>query len=227
MLRYLGALALAMAAVSPAQAATTVTLVPANTTFATAPIIQSFSTGLPNNSAFRINTTNTSPIPNSPAGVESIDGTVTTSNAMRAGTTDDYLVLGNQASYTINFSAKPLSFFSFAFNVLGNNNTLTLFYDNATSQQFQSNANGPGNNFGLIGMTLPASGRLIYDTSLGPQITSAVFFRNGANNVFVIDDIAVAAPEPATWLMMILGFGVVGSQLRRRRAKAKGKFATA
>ena len=31
---------------------------------------------------------------------------------------------------------------------------------------------------------------------------------------------AVAVPEPATWTMMILGFGAVGSMLRRRRAFA-------
>jgi len=37
---------------------------------------------------------------------------------------------------------------------------------------------------------------------------------------FTFDDIAVAAPEPATWLMMILGFGLVGSQLRRSKGKA-------
>lgn len=33
-----------------------------------------------------------------------------------------------------------------------------------------------------------------------------------------IDNVAVAAvPEPASWLMMIMGFGLVGLQLRRRR----------
>jgi len=37
---------------------------------------------------------------------------------------------------------------------------------------------------------------------------------------FTFDDIVVAAPEPATWLMMILGFGLVGSQLRRSKGKA-------
>eukprot|EP01041_Mallomonas_annulata_P030223 gene30223-52331_t len=30
---------------------------------------------------------------------------------------------------------------------------------------------------------------------------------------------ADAVPEPATWAMMILGFGLVGSQVRRRRLK--------
>ncbi len=36
----------------------------------------------------------------------------------------------------------------------------------------------------------------------------------------IIDSIAIAAvPEPTTWALMILGFGMVGSALRRRRGK--------
>ncbi len=34
----------------------------------------------------------------------------------------------------------------------------------------------------------------------------------------ILDNVSVsAAPEPATWAMMILGFGLIGSALRRRR----------
>lgn len=36
----------------------------------------------------------------------------------------------------------------------------------------------------------------------------------------ILDDVAVvAAPEPATWLMMIFGFGFAGSMIRRRKIK--------
>lgn len=234
MIKFAFGVLVAAAAISPAHAVTIVTLVPANSTFPNAPIIQSFSTPNVNNSPFLINNTNTSPIPNSPAGVESIVGTVRTSSATLTGlgTTDDYLVIGNQSSYTINFSAAPLSFFSFAFNSDGNNNRVTLTYDDLTTQIFQSNPNGGEaslRNFGLgpLADALARSGRLIYDTGTGPKILAAEFARNGNSSFFVIDDIAVAAPEPATWLMMILGFGLVGSQLRRRRTKVKVKFATA
>ena len=39
-------------------------------------------------------------------------------------------------------------------------------------------------------------------------------------NAFEIDNVAVnsAVPEPATWAMMLLGFGAVGFSARRRRS---------
>jgi hypothetical protein len=41
-------------------------------------------------------------------------------------------------------------------------------------------------------------------------------------NAFEIDNIAVrGVPEPATWAMMLLGFGAVGFALRRRRTADK------
>ena len=234
MYKAIFSLALAVATIAPAQAVTIVTLVPANSTFPNAPIIQSFTTPRPNDSPFLVNTTNTSPIPNSPAGFESIAGTVTTTSAAitGGGTTDDYLVIAQQSSYAINFAARPLAFFSFAFNSMGNGNTVTLTYTDLTTQIFRSNPSGGDanlRNFGLGPLTTPLnrSGRLIYDTGTGPKILAAEFTRGGNNTVFVIDDLAVAAPEPATWLMMILGFGLVGGQLRRRRTKVKVKFATA
>ena len=40
----------------------------------------------------------------------------------------------------------------------------------------------------------------------------------GLNEVIFAEGNPIAAPEPATWAMMILGFGAAGSILRRRRA---------
>jgi hypothetical protein len=39
------------------------------------------------------------------------------------------------------------------------------------------------------------------------------FFGNGT---LTISDLSAAVPEPATWIMMILGFGFVGAAMRRR-----------
>ena len=45
-------------------------------------------------------------------------------------------------------------------------------------------------------------------------------------NAFEIDDIVVnGVPEPATWAMMLLGFGVVGVAVRRRRKVALPQLA--
>ena len=58
----------------------------------------------------------------------------------------------------------------------------------------------------------------------GAQTALTFTFRNGPS-YFIMDDVSVsglegtpAVPEPATWGMMIAGFGVVGASLRRRTA---------
>ena len=52
---------------------------------------------------------------------------------------------------------------------------------------------------------------------------------NSSNEYLAFDNIvynsAAAVPEPATWLMMILGFGLVGGAMRyRQRHPAKVTF---
>lgn len=47
-----------------------------------------------------------------------------------------------------------------------------------------------------------------------------------SNGGVILDSISVsAAPEPAAWLMMIAGFGIIGASLRRKRAKLNVRFA--
>ncbi|MBU3078057.1 PEPxxWA-CTERM sorting domain-containing protein [Sphingomonas sp. XMGL2] len=41
---------------------------------------------------------------------------------------------------------------------------------------------------------------------------------NGAPSILRFDDGTPAVPEPATWAMLVLGFGVIGVTARRRRA---------
>jgi hypothetical protein len=53
----------------------------------------------------------------------------------------------------------------------------------------------------------------------GAQVSHIVL--SSGQNSFELDNIAGnAVPEPATWLMMIMGFGGMGAMLRRRRASA-------
>jgi len=70
-------------------------------------------------------------------------------------------------------------------------------------------APGAGSNYGTF----------ILDAGTGLKIASINLSTTGGSEVS-IDEIAAAAPEPAAWLMMILGFGLAGLQLRKRRAMA-------
>jgi PEP-CTERM motif len=63
------------------------------------------------------------------------------------------------------------------------------------------------------------NGRVFYDTLGLDSIIGATFTSNGLN-AFEIDNISVAAPEPATWGMMFLAAGMAGAALRRRRGAA-------
>jgi opacity protein-like surface antigen len=61
-------------------------------------------------------------------------------------------------------------------------------------------------------------------TAGGAGSIKAYFGSNSADNIGVIvDDFALeigAVPEPASWAMMIAGFGIVGASLRRRATRA-------
>ena len=53
------------------------------------------------------------------------------------------------------------------------------------------------------------SGSGLFLTEAQPTITPGVFFGD-----------APAVPEPATWALMILGFGATGTAMRYRRRRA-------
>lgn len=86
-----------------------------------------------------------------------------------------------------------------------------------------------------------AADAIIFSSGIGPQTIVAntayytgplsFLFDNGNQGALAVDDITVdvrlaavagAVPEPATWAMMMLGFGSLGAMLRRRRAGALG-----
>ncbi|WP_337185176.1 PEPxxWA-CTERM sorting domain-containing protein [Phenylobacterium sp.] len=61
--------------------------------------------------------------------------------------------------------------------------------------------------------------------SFGGAVVKQVILSSSANS-FEVDNAAVAAvPEPATWAMMIMGFGAAGAVLRQRRRVVGATFA--
>ena len=209
------ALAFAMATIAPAHAVTTIVVNPNSTaiTASNAVVFRDFTapgTGVvpfvPTTGTFSGGTFSES--------VTVGAGGVNTNDAPLAGMSGDYLVVGRASSYTISFANNPISYFSFAFSNIVQQSTLILNYVGGTSDTFSN----PGQ---ILGGSAATFGRVSYHTGIGPQILSVMFVRNNTGNTaFTFDSLAAAAPEPATWLMMILGFGLVGSQLRRRRGKA-------
>ncbi len=152
---------------------------------------------------------------------ETVSGTVNLYNGDVSGEavgpvnkTDNFLSILN-GSYEISFAGGKRAI-TFLIGGLDAYNTVVLnFVGGGPSQTLNgrqiiglSNVGAPDNS--------GESGLVRYDFApSGPALSSIVFSSSQA--AFEIDDIAAAVPEPSTWLMMILGFGLVGGALRRRR----------
>jgi len=98
------------------------------------------------------------------------------------------------------FSSASPFFMTFTSNVAG-------FFNNAA---FSSN--GFGGSFSVSGNTLTFSAPTVGT----PQTRTSVITFAGATG---------AVPEPATWAMMVLGFGAVGASLRRRAPQVRVRYA--
>lgn len=156
-------------------------------------------------------------------------GNVPSSNVVPDNDGNKYLAIQSTGAnpvgtFSVNL-APGVTVFSFVFGSLDSYNSLELFFDSGVSKLFtgQEIIGGPAP------VTNPStsgeSGRVTFDTQGVNTISSAVF-RSTGYNAFEIDALAAAVPEPATWGLMIFGFGVIGGQLRsRRRAKTTVSFA--
>jgi hypothetical protein len=141
--------------------------------------------------------------------------------------TGNYGAVGSGGQFFINFYdyfGKPLHVFSFALGSvdgggLGSSQTgnkVVLHYIDGTTETFigaQLTSGGADGNQSAAA----TNGRVTFDTRgvVGKTMRGAVF--SSTVNAFEFDDFAGAAPEPATWGMMIMGFGLAGFSLRRGR----------
>lgn len=107
---------------------------------------------------------------------------------------------------------------SFEFDVLSYNDQLLEFYDtdgNVLFSQQLTPISGPPFDFADANYT-----RYLVTSTNGIAGFSLLPF-GSEGNVSFDDLVAVAVPEPATWLSMILGFGLLGGASRARGAAAR------
>ena len=161
----------------------------------------------------------------------SLDGTSAVSVSLAAGT------------YTLTFIENQFSAFNRWTNAVsgcdraggncaqGYENTVSYVVDGTT----YSFGDAPIGGYGPLasgGYFSSAAASLAHAASYTTQFTLAApgevsffiyddFTADNAGGVsLAIDQVTSAVPEPATWAMMILGFGLVGGALRRRRSTA-------
>lgn len=116
-------------------------------------------------------------------------------------------LFGGSATFTF---VNPVSSFGFKLSgvQLGG---LTVGFNDGSAQSFAVTNNGSGVQFfGASGFTNAVSS----------------FTFNATNDIVGIDDLrfssaTAAVPEPATWAMMLLGFGFVGGALRSSKRRKK------
>ena len=141
-------------------------------------------------------------------------------SSIPAGTSYLSVLGGGSATYTFTSLVKS---FQFDWGSIDAYNTLTIGSSTGIdfvvpgSSSFQNPANGD--------QSAPSTNGLF--TVIGDEgetFTSVTFSSTG--NSFEVDNLAIAAvPEPATWAMMLIGFGLIGATARYRRRHSAVTYA--
>jgi hypothetical protein len=134
-------------------------------------------------------------------------------NSIPAGTPYLSVLGGGSATYTF---AAPVSAFEFDWGSVDSYNTLTINSTGADPMivpglSFPNAANGNQVDAGTNGLF-----RVV--ATDGERFNSITF--SSSQNSFEVDNLAVGGvPEPASWALMILGFGGAGAALRGQRRR--------
>lgn len=141
-------------------------------------------------------------------------------NSSPSGTAYLSVLAGGTATYLF---AGPVSSFQFDWGSVDSYNTLS----------FVSNQSGmtviPGLSFANAAdgnQTAAGTNGLFTVTGAAGEVFTSVTFTSSSNS-FEVDNLAVisAIPEPATWGMMMIGFGMIGATARYRRRRSNIAFA--
>ncbi|WP_375420008.1 PEPxxWA-CTERM sorting domain-containing protein [uncultured Sphingomonas sp.] len=141
-------------------------------------------------------------------------------NSQPAGTAYLSVLNGGFATYTFMNAVKS---FQFDWGSIDSYNQLTIGSSTGIdivipgSSSFENPANGNQSD--------PSTNGLFTITGdEGEFFTNVTFSSTG--NSFEVDNLAIAAvPEPATWAMMLIGFGLIGATARYRRRHSAVTYA--
>jgi hypothetical protein len=134
-------------------------------------------------------------------------------NSSPSGTA--YLSVLGTGSATFTFGP-GVHAFQFDWGSVDSYNTLTINSSGGSpivipGLSFPNAANG--------NQTAPGTNGLFTVTGSAGETFSSVTFASSQNS-FEVDNLAVGVPEPTTWAMMILGFGLAGGMMRAKRRVA-------
>ena len=100
--------------------------------------------------------------------------------------------------------------------------TFTLYSGGATVGTYGYRSTTSGQLASFAALFPPANGQISFDSFTNDfTITDLVAPANLQFSTFyysLVSGSVAAVPEPATWAMMIAGFGLAGAAMRRRRA---------
>lgn len=126
------------------------------------------------------------------------------------GATGDFIDYGpDDTGALFDFSFAPLG--------AGASQTLNIFYGGAPTEALALGA------LGQVGAEVYSFGQAAGDKT-GGNGTTFIFGFQGVGGTALPDPTA-AVPEPASWAMMMIGFGAVGGSLRRRRTMQRPAIA--
>ncbi|HVF94078.1 MAG TPA: PEPxxWA-CTERM sorting domain-containing protein [Sphingomonas sp.] len=116
---------------------------------------------------------------------------------------------------TLTFT-QPLGYLSFLWGSPDTYNVLTL-----TTNQQTYTFNVANLNFAVRDGNQAFSQYVQFVATAGESIRSVSFTNNPGIDAFEVANFTAVVPEPATWAMMLVGFGMVGAATRYRRRSAK------
>ena len=105
------------------------------------------------------------------------------------------------------------------FRVDGDIVYFTLSYGNSNTGTYRANFSTD-----ILGAS-PADFKVSYSVKGGSSFFTSKSSSVVATSTAIVTDTAGAVPEPATWAMMMLGFGSMGYAMRRRKSAPRIRFA--